>query len=215
MNTLLKNLKFTPGVTKTRQATQGPNPTRVLTIGLLSAALVGPASARENLFVNDAEPDAPKSVRDGEKWREQQVNPPPWPRDQDLIPVRLDNTSEPFDYFIDARSLSTGTDKVVRYTLVAESASGSRNLSFEGLRCTPRGQYRVYAYGQGSSFQPSGLGEQWLPVDRTGADPIHEELWRHYLCVPRKFEPRPHKAQLRALKNGRVGEFDNSGFMTQ
>ena len=197
------------------RATCARSPARLLTLGLLTLALAGPTSAQENLFVNDAEPDAPKSIRDGEKWREQQVSLPPWPREQDLIPVRLDSASEPFEYFIDARSLSTGADKVVRYTLVAESSSGTRNLSFEGIRCTPHGEYRIYAYGQNLSFQPSRLGEDWRPVDRTGADPIHEELWRYYLCVPRKFEPRPHKSQVRALKNGRVGEYDNSGFMME
>jgi len=195
--------------------TRGPSPTNLIAVGILTAALASPCLAQDNLFVNDAEPDAPQSVRDGEKWREQEVKLPPWPREQDLIPVRLDDPGEPFAYFIDARALSTGADKVVRYTLVAESPSGARNLSFEGIRCTPRGQYRVYAYGQNNRFKPTGLGEDWRLINRTGDDAIRQELWGQYLCVPRKFAPRPHKSQLRVLRSGRVGEYENSGFLTQ
>ncbi|WP_242469639.1 CNP1-like family protein [Rhabdochromatium marinum] len=173
------------------------------------------STAAQNNFVNDAEPDSPTSVRDAESWSEQSFTLPAWPREQDLVPVRLDNAKGAFNYFLDTRSLHTGTDQVVRYTLVAESTSGARNLSFEGLRCTARGQYRVYAYGQNRHFEPTRLSEDWHPIDRSGADPIHEELWRTYLCVPRLFAPRPRASQLRALRQGRVGDYENSGFLTE
>ncbi|MBK5971086.1 MULTISPECIES: CNP1-like family protein [Thiorhodovibrio] len=187
-----------------------------LGLGLgLGLSLCATVSAQENMFVNDAEPDTPDSVRDAESWKEGRFNLPAWPLEQDLIPVRLDNPDTPFDYFIDARSLNTGADGVVRYTLVAESASGARNLSFEGLRCTPHGEYRIYAYGQQNRFESAGLAAQWLGIDRRGTDPVREELWRHYLCVPRKFAARPKKAQVRLLRNGRVSGTENTGFLME
>lgn len=197
-------------------ALAGTMSTRALPLLLLLGWGLGPtALAQENLFVNDAEPATPSSVRDAEPWKEEQFTLPAWPREQDLIPVRLDSPDASFDYSIDARSLRTGGDGVVRYTLVAESASGTRNLSFEGLRCTPHGAYRIYAYGQQGRFEPAGLGAQWMPIDRGGADPVREELWRHYLCVPRKFAARPTKAQVRLLRNGRVSGTENTGFLME
>ncbi len=186
----------------------------LLAVCLLACTAGTRLVAQDNLFVNDAAPDTPASVRDAEPWREQQFALPPWPREENLIPVRLDSAGGPFSYFIDALSLNTGTDAVVRYTLVAQSASGVRNLSFEGVRCTPRGQFRVYAYGQQGRFEPVAQTDDWRSIDRTGSDPIREELWRHYLCIPRKFAPRPREAQLRTLRSGRVGKHENSGFRT-
>lgn len=193
-------------------------PGAVTSLALLAAALLAgapgtPARAQENQFVIDATQGPPRSVRDPEMWQEQRADLPPWPNEADLMPVRLDSPNETFQFFIDTRSLNTGADGVVRYTLVAESPSGVRNLSFEGLRCTPRGQYRIYAFGHQGQFEPAGLGEDWRPIDRTGSDAVREELWRHYLCVARKFTPRPREAQIRALARGRVGEHENSGFM--
>lgn len=171
--------------------------------------------AQETVFVNDAEPAAPQSVTDPEHWREQALTLPAWPREADLLPVPLDTPNTAFAYLIDTRSLTTGADQVVRYTLVAESASGARNLSFEGLRCSPNGQYRVYAYGHNGRFEPLAAPETWRALARADSDPARLELWRHYLCVPRKFAPRPRRDQLRLLKQGRVEGYDQTGFMTE
>lgn len=177
--------------------------------------LCGPAVSQVGNFVNDAEPDTPRSVRDAEYWREGQYRLPPWPQDKDLIEVQLDSPNPSFQYFIDGRHLVTGEDQVVRYTLVAKSRTGATNTSFEGLRCSPTGEHRVYAYGHQRAFEPTGAETDWQAIDRTGADPIRHELWAHYLCIPRKFAPRPTKDQRRLLESGRVNEYDNAGFLTE
>lgn len=162
-------------------------------------------------FVSDSAPDAPKSVKPGKDWEEEQVQLPPWPAPGDLIPIKLDGPDRPVRYFIDGKSLRTGRDGVVRYTLIARPGGGADNLTFEGLRCTPQGRYRIYAYGSDGSFTEAGLGEEWQSIDPS--EPYREELWRHYLCVPRLFAPRSHKDQLRMLKSGRVPPHDNTGFI--
>lgn len=177
-------------------------------------ALASAAARAETPFVNDPEMDAPSSVRDGKKWQEQAVRMPAWPQDADLIEIKLDGPADDFRHFIDRRSLATGSDDVVRYTLVTEASSGARNVSFEGLRCTPKGAYKTYAYGSGARFSPTGVAEQWQPIDERSRDRFRYELWRHYLCVPRLFKPRDRKDQIRMLKSGRVPNVENSGFMT-
>lgn len=179
---------------------------------MLGAAAV---AASDSPFIFGPDEVVPKSVKPGEKWREGRVELPNWPRDNDLIPLALDRASPQFDYYIDGASLSTGVDQVVRYTLVAETQSGARNISFEGIRCTPQGAFRIYAFGQGDRFSPTSNPMDWQRIDRPGADPARLELWRHYLCVPRLFKPRTRSQQLRMLRSGRVPEIDNSGFLAE
>jgi hypothetical protein len=184
---------------------------------LLSAALlitnIGVATASESPFVFGPEEIVPKSIRPGDPWEEGRVTLPAWPNDQDLIPIPLDQPDARFTYSIDRNSLQTGENGVVRYTLVAENPSGTRNTSFEGIRCTPRGAFKRYAYGQDRRFIATE-GADWQPINVTGTDPARQQLWRHYLCVPRLFEPRPKKQQLRMLRSGRVPSVESSGFLT-
>jgi len=181
---------------------------------MLCGLAVSQTLAAETPFVNDAEMGPPSSVKEGRKWQEETVRMPPWPRDADLVEVKLDHSNTAFRQYIDTKSLNTGSDGVVRYTLVAESDSGARNVSFEGLRCTPKGKYKTYAYGAGSRFTPTSIAEDWRPVDERASDRLHFELWEHYLCVPRLFKPRPKNDQVRMLKSGRVPAIENSGFLT-
>lgn len=169
--------------------------------------------AEERPFIDNPEPIVPKSVKPGQKWSEGEVRLPAWPRDQDLVEIPLDRADPRFTYLLDLNSLSTGDDDVVRYTVIAESASGARNLTFEGLRCTPKGAYKLYAYGTDGRFRPTDIAGDWLPIDG-GDDVYRRELWRHYLCVPRLFKPRARRDQVRMLKSGRVPEVEHRGFLT-
>jgi hypothetical protein len=191
-------------------------PLRLLLAPLLTLAVN--AVVAETPFVNDAAPDAPSSVRDGRKWQEEAVRMPAWPSDGDLIEIKVDGPGGRLRHYIDQKSLSTGSDEVVRYTLVTESDSGARNLSYEGLRCTPKGRYKIYAYGsgQGSSgrFTPTGIAEEWREVDERSNEAFRYELWRHYLCVPRLLKPRDRKDQVRMLRSGRVPQVENAGFLS-
>lgn len=191
-----------------------------LLAALLSVALSLPSTnaQADTPFVNDAQMDAPSSVRDGKRWQEEAVRMPAWPRDADLVEIKIDGPADDFRHSIDIRNLATGSDGVVRYTLVTESSSGARNVTFEGLRCTPKGKYKSYAYGSGSRFSPTGNpagnSAQWQAIDEHSRDRFRYELWRHYLCVPRLFKPRERKDQVRMLKSGRVPNVENAGFIS-
>lgn len=182
-----------------------------LSLGLLAAAANAQA---ESPFVFGPEEVVPKSVKPGAKWQEGRVTLPAWPEDQNLIRLSLDQAEPRFTYYVDRSSLKVGADGVVRYILVAETSSGSRNLSFEGIRCTPNGAYRVYAFGHAGRFELIDGDDEWRQIDRAGANPARYELWHHYLCVPRLFRPRSKPDQVRMLRSGRVPEIENSGFLT-
>jgi hypothetical protein len=175
--------------------------------------LAGANAQADTPFVNDAEMPAPSSVRDGKQWQEEAVSMPAWPRDADLVEIKIDGPTDDLRHAIDIRNLATGNDGVVRYTLVTESRSGARNVSFEGLRCTPKGRFKRYAYGSDSRFLPTRDTEQWQAIDERSRDRFRYELWRHYLCVPRLFKPRDRKDQVRMLKSGRVPHVENAGFL--
>jgi len=177
-------------------------------------ALIAPPAQAERLFIDEAEPISPKSITPGKPWDEEDLRLPPWPRDGDLIEVKVDDPDARFRHFIDQRSLKTGRDGVVRFTLVSESSSGSRNVSYEGIRCTPAGRYKIFAYGTNGRFEPTTVADEWRVIDKLGSQALHYDLWKHYMCIPRKLVARPRDQQLRLLRSGRVSMHDNAGFIT-
>lgn len=188
---------------------------RHLSLALCLSLLTGlPALAGENAFVNDPEPPGPSGFKDGKPWTEIQRPLPPWPKDADLVEFEPDSpTQSPFRFYIDAAHLEIGSDLVVRYTLVAEASDGTRNLSVEGLRCTPRGTYKVYAFGAADHRFTPMAGSDWQPLSFNPAERYREDLWRYHFCIPRAFKPRPQKDMLRSLR-GRIAPQQNSGFLT-
>lgn len=175
----------------------------MLSLGLLLAPTLtlGASVGRDDAFVPDPEPGGPKNIPEAEEWKEGRVDLPPWPKEADLVEIHPEMVAGPFRFFLDERSLRVDPqDAVVRYTLVVESAGGARNVSFEGIRCTLRGAYRVYAYGTGDRFSPIGPSD-WLPLPLKGTEAYREDLRRNRFCVPRETRPRTLTEIKRALRD--------------
>jgi hypothetical protein len=180
-----------------------------LAIGL--PATTAQAAQDRDLFTHGPKDTNPNFV-EPEAWKETgSVQPPPWPNDADLVEFRVSDRTSPFRHYIDTKSLSVDAQQIVRYTVVVKSSSGGSNVAYEGMRCTPNGSFRTYAYGSGGRFQPTG-GADWRDVNANGVPPYVRDLHRFYLCVPLKFEPRPVKEMPRVL-SGRGSARDNSGFL--
>lgn len=77
---------------------------------------------------------------------EVQVPLPAFPKPENYLPF-LVSTTTPFAFFVDAKSIGVGADRVVQYSVIAKSADGALNISFEGMRCADD-QFRVYAFGR-------------------------------------------------------------------
>lgn len=189
-----------------------PSPTvaGIVFVSLLSLPLAAPLWAQGN-FELDPERIGSDRIVEGERWKEGSLSLPPWPRDADLVAWTPEGIRGDLRYFIDSANLRIDpSGQVVRYTLVVEAPSGTRNVSFEGIRCTLRGQYRVYAYGIDRRFERTPPGD-WLPLPQDGSEAFRDDLFRHRFCVPRETHPRPVKDMLRALK-GRVSANESTGF---
>jgi hypothetical protein len=134
---------------------------------------------------------------DWERAHESQLVPaetplvyPPYPREADLIPFEAGAPRE-VRFFIDGRSIEVGADSVVRYTLVARSAAGAQNVTYEGIRCST-GEVRIFAVGGGHDWVPAKGG--WRPIRPGGAQRWHYELQRDYFCPLRQRVATPQEA---------------------
>ena len=93
---------------------------------------------------------------------------PHYPAPDHLLEFEVAAVS-PFRFFIDTTSLSVGSDGVVRYVLVARSASGAQNVTYEGIRC--RGAtYRIYATGRRDGTWTRARDDVWRPIAHESRD---------------------------------------------
>jgi len=115
-------------------------------------------------------------------WREEQTTLPRYPVQGEMLPLAVDTANRSFSFFIDPKSISVGSDQVVRYAIAIESKSGGRNIFYEGMRCSTR-EYKLYATGGGDKrWHPLG-NPQWRPIPSGGVTRYRADLFRFYLCV--------------------------------
>ena len=125
----------------------------------------------------DDDPDA-SFVQEGEIWEEQGVVIPAYPNKENLLPFNV--ASSQFKYFLDSTSISVGVDEVTRYSVVAVSKSGVRNVFYEGIRCDGR-EYKTYAYGVGAGpFRK--MDSDWRPISASGSQRFRSNLVSEYFC---------------------------------
>lgn len=138
----------------------------------LGACLAAPAVALGASV--DEDDDGPK------KWEEVAVQFPPMPRQEDLVGFFVSSTTDN-RFFVDSTSLSVGGDGVVRYVLVVLTGSGTRNVSFEGMRCESR-ERRLYAFGRSDGNWSKSRNGQWERIREGGINRQHAALFLEYFC---------------------------------
>ena len=128
-------------------------------------------------------PDAFENDYDDESktWKEIETQLPLAPRDGDLAQFYVSPAS-PYRFNLDRKSLALGADGVYRYTLVAVSREGARNVSYEGIRCATR-EYKIYAIGRSDGTWIKARNAQWRPVVEVDNNRQHAELIKDYLCI--------------------------------
>ena len=110
----------------------------------------------------------------------------------------------------DLTSVRVDPDRVVRYTVVARSASGVENVSFEGIHCESR-EYKVYALGSIDGTWVPPRNPKWQRIEKKRDNDVRNALHRYYLC-PSGFPRRNAKDTIVVLKRGRPDFGDYRGF---
>ncbi len=117
---------------------------------VLAFAVLAPFAASAQFF-----PEKPD-------WKETEAPPPPAFDVAKLVTFKV-NGGQSIVYGVDPASISvTKIDSVVRYVMVATSASGVRNVMYEGLHCET-GQMKTYARQFSGKWEPV-TNPQWQSV---------------------------------------------------
>lgn len=150
---------------------------RVMVFALLACAAQVQA---QQIFANDAE------------WKETDAPPPPAFDVNKLILFDVP-TSMSLVYGVDPATISISkSDSLVRYVVVATSASGVRNVMYEALRCST-GEFKTYA-----RYSPNG---KWSLVGNP--------QWRSV------FDHMPSKHPLRLARAGACDQSAAVGSVTE
>ncbi len=113
-------------------------------------------------------------------WQEILVQLPAAPKKENLLDFYVSPIATQI-FAIDAKSISIGSDGVVRYTLVSRSASGAENISYEGIRCESF-ERKQYAFGHKDGSWTRSRRDQWEPITGTVANRQQAALAKDYFC---------------------------------
>ena len=136
---------------------------------------------------------------DEKPWAEVEVQLPAFPDESNLIPFRVGSRDD-VKYLIDGNSLSIGVDGVVRYTVLVISASGARNVSYEGMRCAAT-ERRLYAFGRPDKTWSKARNNRWVRIRGDSSNYI-VELFSNYFCKPGGATLRDGDDLRRILRDG-------------
>jgi hypothetical protein len=116
-------------------------------------------------------------------WKENPVDTlPPLPQPDSLLPFDVSQNT-PLKFFVDAKSLTVGTDGIVRYTVVVTSPGGAHNVNYEGIRCDTY-EWRQYA---GLNADHDGwdrtVESDWRRIENGELNAYHASLYQDYFCA--------------------------------
>ncbi|MBI4190264.1 MAG: CNP1-like family protein [Betaproteobacteria bacterium] len=133
-------------------------------------------------------------------WVEIKVKLPPFPKPENLIAFDVSAASSN-RFFVDAESISVGSDGVVRYTLVIKGSGGGENISYEGMRCETREQ-KYYAFGRRDGSWSNARSGEWRRIEHQDINRQHGVLYVDYFCPDRR---RPVKSPRDAINRFKYG----------
>lgn len=114
-------------------------------------------------------------------WQEIAIQLPSAPQQENLAPFYVSATAT-YSFAIDTKSVTVGPDGVIRYTLVAVSDAGAKNVSYEGLRCATF-ERKLYAFGQADGSWSRSRRDQWERIAGNAVNRQHAALAKDYFCV--------------------------------
>jgi hypothetical protein len=142
-------------------------------------------------------------------WLEDQVQYPNLPQEQNLVSIYLGvaNTNQ---YWVDTASISTGTDGVIRYSLIVLSSGGVRGATYEGIRCETR-ELRRYAVLRNNTEWVRSRNESWSRITESPGHRQHAVLYLGYFC-PDGIAVTTATEAIKNLKRGGRSPADSPAF---
>ncbi len=155
--------------------------------GLALLPLCAAAATLDGLFDNE------------KPWTEIEAQLPVFPEKANLIPFTVGAIHDT-RFFIDGNSISVGSDRVLRYTLVIVSPTGAQNISYEGMRCDTA-ERRLYAFGRSDKTWSKARNNQWSQIKGSSNNP-QVELLTSYFCTVGATEIMSAEDARRLLRQG-------------
>ena len=121
----------------------------------------------------------PGALRKDKPWVESALSLPAYPKAGDLVAFSVSPPGS-FRYALDKASISVQPGGLVRYAVVATSAQGAVNVSYEGIRCAAQ-EYKIYAIGMAGKWQPV-REPVWRPVQQRSPYSFRRVLMRDAFC---------------------------------
>ncbi|NIE85631.1 hypothetical protein F3J11_15605 [Burkholderia sp. Cy-647] len=115
-------------------------------------------------------------------WKENTVDTlPPLPQPSNLLPFEVSQNT-PLKFFVDASSLSVGTDGIVRYTSVITSPAGARNVIYEGIRCDTYEWRQYAALDADHNGWDRTVETDWQRIENGNLNAYRAALYQDYFC---------------------------------
>lgn len=118
------------------------------------------------------------------KWTENPITTlPALPQPANLVPFEVSSNS-PLTFMVDWKSVSVGTDGVVRYTVVITSPEGARNVRYEGIHCDTY-EWRLYSGANDAGTDWDHASTDWDRIESSSLNAYHAALYTDYFCTSR------------------------------
>ena len=140
--------------------------------------------------------DPKGAKRDAE---EIEVEPPAYPQASDLIEIGGTDRRHEHAY-VDRRSVSVGSDRIVRYTLLVRTEGGVDNVTFEAISCDSK-EFKILATGDPARGFKAARYPRWQPIEYRAVNNERNVLARDIFCPGRGMVQTDQEA-LEALQRG-------------
>jgi CNP1-like family len=145
-------------------------------------------------------PWSPRNDGEEKSWAETDIKRPPFPEPANLVAYNPGISTANL-YYIDAQSISIGSDEVVRFTVVVKSPGGAQNVSYEGMRCMTR-EHRYYAFGRSDRSWSDARASEWRRIDREESNRPRLALYTDYFCPNERTPVKSVKDAVNLLRKG-------------
>lgn len=134
---------------------------------------------------------APSQAQQGDEQENQEtpVHLPSAPQPAQLL-MFYKNSAQTF--MIDGQSLLLTKDGIIRFSLVATSNSGAKNISYEGIRCET-GEKKIYALGRADGTWSTLRNPTWTRIYGNSFNNHHSILAHDYFCEGSTIAGKPQQ----------------------